>query len=82
MGETRVDLHHLLGDLRDAYPGAREETILIEVVAASLDFGDTTTEDHVQLCDFVFVDQSGIETQTPKTFAALASSFTEYKHRP
>ncbi len=37
MGETRADLHHLLEDLRDAYPGALEETILTEVVANSLD---------------------------------------------
>ncbi len=37
MGETRVDLVHLLEDLRDAYPGALEETILTEIVANSLD---------------------------------------------
>src|SRR5690606_6656130 len=39
MGETRVDLLHLLEDLRDAYPGALEETILTEIVANSLDSG-------------------------------------------
>ena len=39
MGETRVDLLHLLEDLRDAYPGAQEETILTEMVANSLDSG-------------------------------------------
>ncbi len=39
MGETRVDLHHLLEDLRDAYPGGVEETILTEIVANSLDSG-------------------------------------------
>ena len=39
MGETRVDLLHLLEDLRDAYPGAIEETILTEIVANSLDSG-------------------------------------------
>jgi hypothetical protein len=39
MGETRVDLLHLLEDLRDAYPGAAEETILTEIVANSLDSG-------------------------------------------
>lgn len=33
MGETRVDLLHLLEDLRDAYPGSLEETILTEIVA-------------------------------------------------
>jgi hypothetical protein len=42
VGETRVDLLHLLEDLRDAYPGAAEETILTEVVANSLDSGATT----------------------------------------
>lgn len=39
MGETRVDLLHLLEDLRDAYPGGLEETILTEIVANSLDSG-------------------------------------------
>jgi len=33
VGETRVDLQHLLEDLRDAYTGALEETTLTEVVA-------------------------------------------------
>jgi len=39
MGETRVDLLHLLEDLRDAYPLALEDTILTEIVANSLDSG-------------------------------------------
>ena len=42
MGETRVDLQHLLEDLRDAYPGSIEETILTEIMANSLDSGATT----------------------------------------
>jgi histidine kinase/DNA gyrase B/HSP90-like ATPase len=42
MGETRVDLFHLLEDLRDAYPGSTEETILTEIVANALDSGATT----------------------------------------
>jgi hypothetical protein len=37
MGETRVDLLHLLEDLRDAYPGPAEESILTEIVANALD---------------------------------------------
>jgi hypothetical protein len=41
MGETRVDLAHLLEDLRDAYPGTVEETILTEIVANGLDSGAT-----------------------------------------
>jgi hypothetical protein len=41
LGQTRVDLLHLLEDLRDAYPGSLEETILTEIVANSLDSGGT-----------------------------------------
>jgi hypothetical protein len=41
VGETRVDLQHLLEDLRDAYSGALEETILTEAVANALDSGAT-----------------------------------------
>jgi hypothetical protein len=41
VGETRVDLQHLLEDLRDAYTGALEETILTEVAANALDSGAT-----------------------------------------
>jgi hypothetical protein len=39
MGQTRVDLLHLLEDLRDAYPGSIEETIVAETVANALDSG-------------------------------------------
>ncbi len=39
MGQTRVDLRHLLMDLADAYPGSLEETILVEIVANALDSG-------------------------------------------
>jgi hypothetical protein len=41
VGETRVDLQHLLEDLRDAYAGPLEETIITEVVANALDSGAT-----------------------------------------
>lgn len=41
MGETRVDLLHLLEDLRDAYPASLEETIIGEIVANALDSGAT-----------------------------------------
>jgi hypothetical protein len=41
MGETRVDLFHLLEDLRDAYPESIEETILTEIIANALDSGAT-----------------------------------------
>jgi len=39
MGQTRVDLYHLLEDLRDAYPSSVHETILVELVANALDSG-------------------------------------------
>src|SRR5207244_3678424 len=42
VGETRVDLLHLLEDLRDAYPGSAESTILTEIVAHSLASGAAT----------------------------------------
>jgi hypothetical protein len=42
VGETRVDLQHLLEDLRDAYTGALEETILTEIAANALDSGATS----------------------------------------
>jgi hypothetical protein len=42
VGETRVDLLHLLEDLRDAYPGSLEETTVSEIVANALDSGATT----------------------------------------
>lgn len=44
MGQTRVDLLHLLEDLRDAYTGSLEETVLTEIVANSLDSGATRLE--------------------------------------
>jgi len=39
LGQTRVDLLHLLEDLRDAYPGSLEETVLTEIIANALDSG-------------------------------------------
>ena len=39
MGETRVDLQHLLEDLRDAYTGPLEESIVTELIANALDAG-------------------------------------------
>jgi hypothetical protein len=61
MGETRVDLLHLLEDLRDAYIGPAEETILTEIVANSLDSGATliaVTTDPI-LRTFTLVDNGG-----------------------
>jgi hypothetical protein len=61
VGETRVDLLHLLEDLRDAYVGPAEETILTEIVANSLDSGAAliaATTDPIQR-SFTLVDNGG-----------------------
>jgi hypothetical protein len=39
MGETRVNLRHLLEDIRDTYPFPIEEVIVTELVANALDSG-------------------------------------------
>jgi len=39
MGETRVNLKHLLEDIRDSYPFPQEEAIIIELIANALDAG-------------------------------------------
>ena len=59
MGETRVDLLHLLEDLRDAYVGPAEETILTEIVANSLDSGATLIATDPILRTFTLVDNGG-----------------------
>ncbi|MFO0699239.1 MAG: ATP-binding protein [Nitrospira sp.] len=77
MGETRVDLHHLLEDLRDAYPGALEETILTEVVANSLDSGATCLRllaDPVALTLTIVDDGSGMRRRDLVRYHDLAAS--------
>lgn len=39
----------------------------------------TAAEEDAQAYDFVFVDEIGFNKHAPKTFAALAASFTDYK---
>jgi hypothetical protein len=77
MGETRVDLHHLLEDLRDAYPGALEETILTEAVANSLDSGATflrVTADPTAATLTIVDDGSGMRRRDLVRYHDLASS--------
>jgi molecular chaperone HtpG len=57
VGEARVDLQHLLEDLRDASSGSIEQTILTEVIANALDSGfvEQTIRDHFEpLIDVTF----------------------------
>jgi hypothetical protein len=77
LGQTRVDLQHLLEDIRDAYPGAIEETILTEMVANSLDSGAKLI--HVQ-CDpaaanlIVVDDGSGMARRELARYHDVAAS--------
>ena len=77
MGETRVDLLHLLEDLRDAYPGALEETILTEIVANSLDSGAgriVITADPTQATLTVLDDGSGMQRRDLARYHDVAAS--------
>ena len=77
MGETRVDLLHLLEDLRDAYPGMLEETILTEVVANSLDSGANRIVIHADPSDgtlMVTDNGSGMQRKDLARYHDIASS--------
>jgi hypothetical protein len=77
MGETRVDLLHLLEDLRDAYPGSLEETILTEIVANSLDSGACRIRietDPAQSALTVIDDGSGMRRQELARYHDIAAS--------
>src|SRR5216683_2866975 len=77
MGETRVDLLHLLEDLRDAYPGATEETILTEIVANALDSGAVTitiTTDAAAPALAIADDGAGMRRRELARYHDIASS--------
>lgn len=77
MGETRVDLLHLLEDLRDAYPGSLEETILIEIVANSLDSGAARivgTADPAQATLTIMDDGAGMQRRALARYHDVAAS--------
>ena len=77
MGETRVDLHHLLEDLRDAYPGSIDDTILTEIVANSLDSGATRVTlatDPAQATLTVTDDGSGMQRRELARYHDVAAS--------
>jgi hypothetical protein len=77
MGETRVDLLHLLEDLRDAYPGAVEETILTEMMANALDSGASIVSfacDSGERTLTVIDNGSGMQRRDLARFHDIASS--------
>ena len=77
MGQTRVDLQHLLEDLRDAYPDAIEETILSEIVANALDSGARSIRvltDPAERTLVVVDDGSGMSRRELSRYHDLAAS--------
>ena len=77
MGETRVDLQHLLEDLRDAYVGPAEETILTEIVANSLDSGAARIDvavDPVQRTFTLVDDGAGMRRRELARYHDIAAS--------
>ena len=77
MGETRVDLLHLLEDLRDAYPGAAEETILTEMVANAIDSGAavlTFTADPAQSALTILDDGGGMRRRDLARYHDVAAT--------
>jgi len=77
MGQTRVDLLHLLEDLRDAYTGSLEETILTEMIANALDSGarnialeTSSTESTLTATD----DGSGMQRRELSRYHDIAAS--------
>src|SRR6266545_2853922 len=77
MGETRVDLHHLLEDLRDAYPGSLEETILTEVIANALDSGAALIRLETDPAESTFTvidDGAGMKRRELARYHDIASS--------
>jgi len=77
VGETRVDLLHLLEDLRDAYPGATEETILTEIVANSLDSRATAiaiTTDPAQRSVVIVDDGTGMQRRELARYHDIAAT--------
>ncbi len=77
MGETRVDLVHLLEDLADAYPGDLEETVLTEIVANALDSGASRigiSTDAAAAALVILDDGSGMRRSDLRRFHDVAAS--------
>jgi hypothetical protein len=83
LGETRVDLLHLLEDLRDAYPGSLEETILTEILANALDSGASNLRleaDPTSATLLAVDDGSGMTRRELSRYHDLATSHKRRGH--
>lgn len=58
MGETRVNLKHLLEDIRDSYPFPVQEAIITELIANALDSGASNMDFVIDasICAFQIID--------------------------
>jgi hypothetical protein len=77
VGETRVDLQHLLEDLRDAYSAAIEETILTEILANALDAGASTVSVSTRAAESALVivdDGRGMQRRELARYHDVAAS--------
>lgn len=77
MGETRVNLLHLLEDIRDSYPFSPEETILTELIANSLDSKSSIIMFKIDLKErmLILVDNgSGMSEQNFVRYHDIAST--------
>lgn len=77
MGETRINLKHLLEDIRDSYVTPAEETIITELVAnaldsgaARVDFWTNREEGHLTVVD----DGSGMSRKTFVPYHDIAAT--------
>ncbi|MBI4669660.1 MAG: ATP-binding protein [Elusimicrobia bacterium] len=77
MGETRINLKHLLEDLRDSYPYPIEEVIITELVANALDSGTSEiafTVDVERKALSVLDNGCGMKKKELKTYHDIAST--------
>lgn len=68
MGETRINLKHLLEDIRDSYPFSIEEAIITELIANALDSGASTISFHVRPKEAAFIIIDNGNGMTPAEF--------------
>jgi hypothetical protein len=77
MGETRVNLKHLLEDLRDSYPYPQEEAIITELIANALDSGASEIRFFTapeRLIMSVVDDGEGMEPQNFEEYHDIAAT--------
>jgi hypothetical protein len=77
MNETRVNLKHLLEDIRDSYPLRIEEVIIVELVANSLDSGAAKINISINALDqsiTVIDDGRGMRRTALKEYHNIAAS--------